>query len=81
PQWGEDENKIAFIRRPPAGGTPDSILTRKHQPWSICVADIPSNNVTTIYKAPKTLRGSVPTTDEGYNLHWAANNTITFLSY
>ncbi len=81
PQWSEDGNKIAFVRRPPTGGTPDSILTRKHQPWSICVADVNTNKVTTIYTAPKTLRGSVPSTQGGYNLHWAANNTITFLSY
>ena len=81
PQWNEDGSKIAFVRRPPSGGMPDSILPRKHQPWSICVADIYSNNITTIYKAPKTLRGSVPSTHGGYNLHWAANNVITFLSY
>lgn len=81
PQWNEDGSKIAFVRRPPSGGMPDSILPRKHQPWSICVADIYSNNITTIYKAPKTLRGSVPSTHGAYNLHWAANNVITFLSY
>ncbi|MFX8727611.1 DPP IV N-terminal domain-containing protein, partial [Acinetobacter baumannii] len=34
-----------------------------------------------LYTAPKTLRGSVPSTHGGTNLHWAANNKIIFLSY
>jgi dipeptidyl aminopeptidase/acylaminoacyl peptidase len=34
-----------------------------------------------IWKAPETLAGSVPTTDGGVNLNWAADNRIVFLSY
>lgn len=81
PQWSPDGNKIAFIRRPVTGGTPDSMLVRKNIPWSIYVADINSNRATLLWKAPVTLAGSVPSTDGGTNLHWAANNKIVFLSY
>jgi dipeptidyl aminopeptidase/acylaminoacyl peptidase len=34
-----------------------------------------------LWKAPTTLRGSYPTTQGGPNLHWAAGERITFLSY
>ncbi len=81
PHWSPDGNKIVFIRRPGVGGTPDSMLRRYHNPWSIYTADIHSDKATLLWKAPTTLRGSVPTTHGGYNLHWAANDRIVFLSY
>ena len=81
PQWSPDGNKIVFIRRPVTGGAPDSLLVRKHQPWSIYVADSKSNKATLLWKAPVTLRGSLPNTEGGTNLHWAANDNIVFLSY
>ena len=81
PQWSADGGKIVFTRRPVTGGTPDSMLTRKHNAWSICIADTMGHPATIIWKAPQTLRGSVPTTHGGYNLHWAADNNIVFLSY
>lgn len=81
PQWSPDGSKLVFIRRPVTGGTPDSILVRKHNPWSIYVADLASNKASLLWKAPATLQGSVPTTHGGTNLHWAANNHIVFLSY
>ena len=81
PQWSADGSKIVFVRRPVTGGAPDSILVRKHIPWSIYVADITSNKATLLWKAPATLRGSLPGTDGGSNLHWAAGNNIVFLSY
>jgi dipeptidyl aminopeptidase/acylaminoacyl peptidase len=34
-----------------------------------------------VHEAPRTLRGSVPTTHGGTNLHWAANGRLVFLSY
>ncbi len=79
--WSPDGNQIVFVRRPGAGGAPDSLLARKHQPWSIYTADITTGKETFLWKAPGTLRGSVPTTHGGTNLHWAANNRIVFLSY
>jgi dipeptidyl aminopeptidase/acylaminoacyl peptidase len=81
PRWSPDGNKIAFIRTPGLGGTPDSVLVRKHQPWAIWEADVTSGKASMIWKAPETLAGSVPTTDGGVNLNWAADNRIVFLSY
>ncbi len=81
PHWSPDGNKIVFVRRPGTGGAPDSLLTKKIIPWSIYTADIASNKATLLWKAPYTLRGSVPSTQGGANLHWAAGNKIAFLSY
>jgi dipeptidyl aminopeptidase/acylaminoacyl peptidase len=81
PHWSPDGKKIVFIRTPGDGGEPDSMLVRRHNPWSIYSADIATNQATLLWKAPKTLRGSIPTTHGGFNLHWAANDRIVFLSY
>lgn len=81
PHWSPDGNSIVFVRRPGAGGAPDSLLARRHQPWSIYKADVAGGKETLLWKAPTTLRGSVPSTHGGTNLHWAANNRIVFLSY
>ena len=81
PRWSIDNKKIVFVRRPGTGGAPDSMLVNKHQPWQIFVADVATNKASMIYTAPKTLRGSIPTTHGGVNLHWAADDKIVFLSY
>lgn len=81
PHWSPDGKNIVFVRRPGAGGAPDSLLVKKHIPWSIFTANITTGKATLLWKAPATLRGSVPTTEGGYNLHWAANDKIVFLSY
>lgn len=81
PRWSPDGSKLAFIRTPGTGGAPDSILTRRHNPWSILTAEVASGKSTQIFKAPATLRGSVPSTHGSTNLHWAAGDKIVFLSY
>lgn len=81
PRWSPDGTKLAFVRYPGGGGAPDSILRRSHQPWSIWTADITGGNSRQLWKAPETLRGSVPTTQGGTNLHWGASDRIVFLSY
>ena len=81
PRWSPDGTRIAFIRLPGDGGGPDSILTRHHQTWSIWTADIKSEKGAQLWKAPTTLAGSFPTTHGETNLHWAAGDRITFLSY
>ncbi len=81
PRWSPDGSKLAFVRMSPGGGAPDSLLTRRHNPWSIWTAEVTSGKAQQIYKAPATLRGSVPSTHGGTNLHWAAGDKITFLSY
>lgn len=80
PRWSPDGKKITFIRTPGSGGVPDSVLRRKHNPWSIAVADAFSGSASVIWKAPATLRGSAPTTHGGTNLHWGAGK-IVFLAY
>ncbi|NBB20343.1 prolyl oligopeptidase family serine peptidase [Runella sp. CRIBMP] len=80
PRWSPDGKKLAFIRTNGLGGKPDSILVRKHIPWSIMTADVSTGEAKTLWTAPKRLNGSVPNTHGGPNLHWAANR-IVFLSY
>ena len=81
PRWSPDGKNITFIRRPATGGLPDSILPRKHMPWSIYVGNFSDGMAKKIWSAPKTLRGSYPTTDGGANLMWPLTGTINFVSY
>lgn len=81
PRWSPDGRNIVFVRRPASGGMPDSITVRQQEPWAICTADITTGKATRIWKAPGTLQGSVPATNGGYNLHWAADDRIVFVSY
>ena len=81
PQWSTDGRQIVFVRRPGAGGAPDSLLVNKPQPWSIYIADTAGTSVRLLWKAPATLRGSFPSTHGEANLHWAAGDKIVFLSY
>lgn len=80
PRWSPDGRSIAFVRRQGGGGAPDSILVRRHQPWSIWTADLATGAARQLWRAPATLAGSPPTTHGGTNLHWAAGR-IVFLSY
>lgn len=81
PRWSPDGTQLAFVRRPGSGGSPDSMLGRQHQPWSIYTANEADEKATLIWKAPRTLAGSIPSTHGGTNLSWAAGNRIVFLSY
>ncbi len=81
PQWNNDGSRIVFVRRPGDGGAPDSMLVRQPEPWSIYMADTAGDKPVLLWKSPMTLRGSFPPTDGGANLHWAAGNTIVFLTY
>ena len=80
PRWSPDGGRIAFVRFRAAGGAPDSLLARRPNPWSIWVADAATGGATSYWASPKTLRGSIPNTDGGPNLHWGAGR-IVFLSY
>jgi dipeptidyl aminopeptidase/acylaminoacyl peptidase len=81
PQWSGDGSRIVFVRRAAVGGAPDSLLVTHPVPWSIYIADTATGQAQLLWKSPVTLRGSYPGTDGGPNLHWAAGNTIVFLSY
>jgi dipeptidyl aminopeptidase/acylaminoacyl peptidase len=81
PRWSPHGTRIAFVRSPGSGGAPDSILARRHRPWEIWIADAATGRAQRLWKAPGTLAGSVPTTQGGTNLHWAAGDRIVFLSY
>lgn len=80
PVWSPDGSKLAFVRTPGSGGTTDSILVKKHQPWAIWVADLKTEKGKQIWKAPETIRGSYPSIDGGTNLLWA-NDKIISASY
>jgi dipeptidyl aminopeptidase/acylaminoacyl peptidase len=80
PVWSPSGDSLVFIRRPARGGAPDSITIRQPRPWQIRAADIHERSSNLVWKSPHTLNGSVPTTNGGYNLHWAASDRIVFLS-
>ncbi len=80
PRWSPDGTRLAFVRQPGRGGAPDSILAPRHNPWRIMTANANSGEARMLWKAPETLRGSLPTTQGRTNLHWAAGR-IVFLSY
>ena len=81
PRWSEDGRKIAFVRLPGGKGEALPILEQRHSPWEIWVADAITGTAAKRWKAPETLRGSVPTTNGGFNLNWVADNKIVYLSY
>ena len=85
PRWSPDGRRLAFVRLPGAGGAPDSLLAPRHNPWEIWTADAATGQARRLWKAPETLRGSVPTTHGGTNLGWSAagggGGRIVFLSY
>jgi dipeptidyl aminopeptidase/acylaminoacyl peptidase len=81
PQWSPDGKNIVFVRRPAAGGAPDSLTVKHKEPWSIWTANVVTGKATQLWKSPETLAGSVPSSSGRYNLHWAAKDRIIFLSY
>ncbi len=80
PRWSPDGTKIAFVRTGGGGGAPDSILVSQPRPWSIWSADASTGKAIPLWDSPRSLRGSVPSTEGGTNLHWGAGR-IVFLSY
>ena len=81
PRWSPDGTRITFIRQPGDGGSPKPMLKIHHSPWMIKTYDISGAKSKQIWKAPETLRGSIPSTQGGTNLHWASEGRIVFLSY
>lgn len=81
PRWSPDGKRLVFVRTPGVGGAPDPFLDRLHKPWSIWIADVATGGASKVWTAPETLPGSVPNTQGGFNLHWAAGDRIVYTSY
>ncbi len=81
PRWSPDGEQVAFVRTPGGSGAALPILEQRHSPWEIWVGDAKTGEASQRWKAPETLRGSVPTTHGGFNLDWAADDKIVYLSY
>lgn len=81
PRWSPDGKRLAFVRTQGTGGAPQPLLEWQHRPWSIWVADVATGEARQVWKAPQTLRGSIPRTNGSFNLHWAAGERIVYVSY
>ena len=81
PRWSPDGRRLVFVRRPGTGGAPDPVLVPRPTPWAIWTADAASGEAHRLWKSPDTMPGSVPSTEGGTNLQWAAGGRIAFLSH
>ena len=81
PRWSPDGTRLVFARRSGAGGPPALSLEPVPAPWSLHVADARTGEAKLRWSSEVSLRGSVPSTHGGVNLHWAAGDRIAFLSY
>lgn len=81
PRWSPDGAAVVFVRTAARGGAPDSLTVQKPQPWAIWRCELANGKGTEIWSSPNTQEGSIPTTQGGFNLHWAAKDRIVFLSY
>jgi len=81
PRWSTDGTKLVFVRRPGAGGAPQNVLEQRPSAWALFTANSATGDARELWKSPSTLRGSVPSTQGGVNLHWAAKGRIVFMSY
>jgi len=80
PTWSPDGAHIAFVRIAGVGGTPETLLELHPFPWAIWAADAATGEGHLVWQSPKTLEGSLPETDGGANLHWAAGDRLVFMS-
>lgn len=80
PRWSPDGQKLAFVRQEGKGGVPDSLLASIPDPYALLIAEVSTGQVTEIWHSPRTMRGSIPTTQGGVNLHWT-KDYLVFLSY
>ncbi len=81
PRWSPDGTRVVFARRNGSGGAPGKPFELRPSPWSLHVADALTGEATRIWQSDSTMRASVPSTEGGINLHWAARDRIVFMSY
>jgi len=81
PRWSPDGSSLVFVRRVGGGGAAQSILQQRPSAWALWTADAGTGAARVLWTSPNTLRGSVPNTHGGTNLHWAAGGRIVFVSY
>jgi dipeptidyl aminopeptidase/acylaminoacyl peptidase len=81
PRWSPDGARLAFVRRPGAGGAPNPLLAPRPAAWAIWTADVATAAGKLLWQSAGTMRGSLPNTEGGTNLNWAAAGRIVFLSY
>ena len=80
PRWSPNGEALAFIRQPIRAGKPDSLLAAIPRLWSVMRAQVASGKVQELWKSPNTMRGSAPTTQGRFNLHYV-DGRVVFLSY
>lgn len=80
PRWSRDGRSIVFARRPGGGGAAVNSLEIQPAPWSIWIADAATGEAKQRWASESTLRGSIPSTHGGVNLHWTAGDRIAFMS-
>jgi dipeptidyl aminopeptidase/acylaminoacyl peptidase len=82
PLWSSDGRSLAFMRQPGRGGVPKSPLAQPPSPWSLWVGNADGGlEAKPAWKSGTAAVDSVPRTAGGINLHWAADDTIVYLSY
>ena len=90
PIWSGEGRQIAFVRQPGRGGTPQSPLVQRRQPWSVFVADarprrpgVPANpgSDDAAFESWKSGRALVDSIPSAVSLRWAADDHLVFLSY
>jgi dipeptidyl aminopeptidase/acylaminoacyl peptidase len=80
PRWSPDGTRIAFVRTPGTGGAPETVLELHPRPWAIWTADAATGAGRLVWQSANTLLSSVPNTDGGTNLSWAAGGRLVFLN-
>lgn len=80
PRWSPDGSHVAFVRQPGTGGAPETLLDLHPSPWELWTADASSGVGQRVWKSPKTLLGSMPSTQGEANLSWGAGNRLVFLT-
>jgi hypothetical protein len=78
PVWSPDGTRIAFARRPGAGGPPRPVLTRAPRLWSIRVASVNDGAGHAVWKGPNTLAGSFPDVAGEANLPGFTDRRVAF---